>query len=42
MTSDVSVNPGYALGQLARALAALEQHTDPKVRERTAARAQRW
>lgn len=42
MTSDVSVNPGYALGQLARALAALEQHTDPKVRERTAARVQRW
>lgn len=42
MTSDVSVNPGYAQGQLARALAALEQHTDPAVRERTAARVQRW
>ena len=44
MSSDAgsTANPGYALGQLQRALAALVGHPDPAVRARAAAKADGW
>src|SRR5688572_13207748 len=38
----IRANPGYALGQLARALAASQAHEDPELRERARERAQVW
>jgi hypothetical protein len=35
-------NPGYALGQLARALATSETHESPEVRERAARKVEAW
>lgn len=35
-------NPGYALGQLARALTTSESHSDPEVRERARKKADAW
>lgn len=35
-------NPGFALGQLAAALAASQGHADPKVRERAKGKARKW
>jgi len=32
----VTINPGYVVGQLIRALGAAENHADPAVRERAA------
>jgi hypothetical protein len=37
-----SVNPGYVLGQLSRALSAAAQHPDPSVRQRAIERTNRW
>lgn len=36
------INPGYALGQIARALATAKQHPDTATRERAATRVTRW
>ena len=41
-SSSPSVNPGYAFGQLHRALATSLQHADPQVRARAAAKLERW
>jgi hypothetical protein len=38
----VRANPGYALGQLARALLTSEAHEDPQTRERAASKVQKW
>src|SRR5262245_31627598 len=37
-----SINPGYALGQLARVLTTRSQHEQPEARARAEARADRW
>src|SRR5262245_22698045 len=37
-----SANPGYALGQLARALATSRTHDDPDTRTRAARKAEAW
>jgi len=47
MTDDAPVeglaaNPGYAAGQLARALLTADQHTDPEVRQRAQAKIDAW
>ena len=39
---DIEANPGYALGQLARAFAISETHTDPDVRSRARQKITRW
>lgn len=36
------VNPGYALGQWARALSSAESHEDPELQQRARTRAERW
>lgn len=38
----ISVNPGYVLGQLSRAISAGSQHPDPAVRQRAIERTRRW
>jgi hypothetical protein len=38
----LEANPGYALGQLSRALHASEQPADPAVRQRAQARVAQW
>jgi hypothetical protein len=38
----ISANPGYALGQLARALATAESHESPEVRARAEHKAEAW
>ncbi len=38
----LEVNPGYALGQLERALATAETHEDPETRQRAAKRFEKW
>lgn len=37
-----TINHGYVLEQLARALATAEQHTDPKARERAEEKSRKW
>ncbi|MCL4223983.1 MAG: hypothetical protein KJZ91_05850 [Myxococcales bacterium] len=39
---DVRANPGFALGELARALTTAEEHPDPAARARARARIDRW
>src|SRR5262245_42315354 len=41
-TKRVGINPGYAFGQLARALTTSAEHADADVRARAKARAERW
>ena len=41
-SGDVEANPGYALGQLARAFATGETHEDPEVRSRAGQKITRW
>lgn len=38
----MSVNPGYVLGQLSRAISSSTEHSDPLVRQRAAERIKRW
>jgi hypothetical protein len=38
----VTINPGYVVGQLTRALTAAEYHADPAVRERAAEKVRKW
>jgi hypothetical protein len=38
----ISVNPGYVLGQLLRAISAATEHLDPGVRQRAIERTKRW
>jgi hypothetical protein len=38
----ISVNPGYVLGQLSKAISAATEHPDAAVRRRATERAQRW
>lgn len=39
---DVRASPGFALGELARALTTAEEHPDPAARARARARVERW
>lgn len=41
-SADLQANPGYALGQLARALTTAQQHPDAETRERAAQKAKSW
>jgi hypothetical protein len=38
----MSVNPGYVLGQLSRAISSATEHSDPLVRQRATERMKRW
>lgn len=42
LLQDASANPGYALGQLAKALATSQSHEDPEVRERASRKIEKW
>jgi hypothetical protein len=41
-TDKLTINPGYVVGQLARALASAEQHPDDAVRARSADKVRKW
>ena len=41
-STDISANPGYVLGQLARAFATCQTHADPVVRARAQQKIATW